>query len=55
LYLVRPDCYLAVRIELAGPAALAGAVERALDILALTPTTRQTCSSTSRTALPPTT
>jgi 3-(3-hydroxy-phenyl)propionate hydroxylase len=55
LYLVRPDCYLAVRIELAGPAALAGAVERALDVLALAPTTRQTCSSTSRTALPPTT
>jgi 3-(3-hydroxy-phenyl)propionate hydroxylase len=33
LYLVRPDCYLAVRIELAAPDALAIAVERALDIL----------------------
>ncbi|TWF76625.1 pentachlorophenol monooxygenase/3-(3-hydroxy-phenyl)propionate hydroxylase [Pseudonocardia hierapolitana] len=33
LYLVRPDCYIAVRIELAAPDALAGAAERALDIL----------------------
>jgi 3-(3-hydroxy-phenyl)propionate hydroxylase len=55
LCLVRPDCYLAVRIELAAPHALAGAVERALDALALTHTTRQACSSNPRTALPPTT
>lgn len=34
LFLVRPDCYLAVRIELAAPDALAGAVERALDVVA---------------------
>lgn len=54
LYLVRPDCYLAVRIELAAPDALASAVERALDICALTRTTRQACSSAPRTALPPT-
>jgi 2-polyprenyl-6-methoxyphenol hydroxylase-like FAD-dependent oxidoreductase len=33
LYLVRPDCYLAVRIELASPEALAGAAERALALL----------------------
>jgi 3-(3-hydroxy-phenyl)propionate hydroxylase len=54
LYLVRPDCYLAVRIELAAPDALANAVERALDTFALTHITHQTCSSTPRTALPPT-
>jgi hypothetical protein len=52
LYVVRPDCYLAVRIELATPEALAGAVERALDTFAVT---RETCPSTRRTALPPTT
>ena len=40
LYLVRPDCHLAVRIELADPDALAGAVERALGILAPTPPAR---------------
>jgi 2-polyprenyl-6-methoxyphenol hydroxylase-like FAD-dependent oxidoreductase len=33
LYLVRPDCYLAVRIELAAPETLAAAAERALDVL----------------------
>jgi hypothetical protein len=54
LYLVRPDCYLAVRIELAALDALANAVERALDTFALTHITHQTCSSTPRTALPPT-
>jgi 3-(3-hydroxy-phenyl)propionate hydroxylase len=54
LYLVRPDCYLAVRIELAAHDALANAVERALDTFALTHITHQTCSSTPRTALPPT-
>jgi 2-polyprenyl-6-methoxyphenol hydroxylase-like FAD-dependent oxidoreductase len=53
LYLVRPDCYLAARIELAALDALASAVERALDMFALTRTT-QACSSTPRTALPPT-
>lgn len=40
LYLVRPDCHLAVRIELADPDALAGAVERALGIFAPTPPAR---------------
>jgi 2-polyprenyl-6-methoxyphenol hydroxylase-like FAD-dependent oxidoreductase len=33
LYLVRPDCYLAVRIELAAPETLTAAAERALDVL----------------------
>jgi hypothetical protein len=35
LYLVRPDCYLAVRIELMALDELAAAVERALGVLQL--------------------